>query len=38
VWNQLEAETFAEFSMEERILLRRFLLQMRDNLARAAGR
>ena len=38
VWNQLEAETFAGFTTQEEILLRRFLQQMRDNLARVTGR
>ena len=38
MWNRLEAEIFAGFTMEERILLRRFLQQMRDNLARVTGR
>jgi DNA-binding MarR family transcriptional regulator len=32
VWHTLEDETFVGFSLEERVLLRRFLLQMRDNL------
>jgi DNA-binding MarR family transcriptional regulator len=38
MWNQLEAETFAGFTSQEEILLRRFLQQMRDNLARVTGR
>jgi DNA-binding MarR family transcriptional regulator len=33
----LEAETFAGFTLEEGVLLRRFLLQMRDNLIDATG-
>jgi DNA-binding MarR family transcriptional regulator len=37
VWSIMEAETFADFNLEERVLLRRFLLQMRENLARATG-
>ena len=37
VWRTLEDETFAEFTFEERILLRRFFLQMRENLARAGA-
>ena len=37
VWSVMEAETFADFTLEERVLLRRFLLQMRENLARATG-
>jgi DNA-binding MarR family transcriptional regulator len=32
VWRTLEEETFVGFSLEERVLLRRFFLQMRDNL------
>jgi len=34
VWRTLEDETFVGFSLEERVLLRRFFLQMRDNLIR----
>ncbi len=37
VWHTLEAETFAEFSAEERVLLCRWLQQMRANLKRAVG-
>jgi DNA-binding MarR family transcriptional regulator len=37
VWRALEDETFIGFSLEERVLLRRFLLQMRDNLIRVTG-
>jgi hypothetical protein len=33
----MEAETFANFTLEERVLLRRFLLQMRENLLHAMG-
>jgi DNA-binding MarR family transcriptional regulator len=36
VWRTLEAEVFADFALEERVLLRRFFLQMRDNLKRAS--
>ena len=32
VWRTLLKETFVGFSPEERVLLRRFFLQMRDNL------
>ena len=32
VWRTLEDETFAGFTLEERVLLRRFFLQMRENL------
>ena len=32
-WGQLESEAFAGFSLEERILLRRLLLQVYQNLA-----
>jgi MarR family transcriptional regulator, organic hydroperoxide resistance regulator len=35
VWNRMEVENFAGFSDEERVTLRRFLLQIRDNLTRA---
>ena len=34
VWHTLEKEAFAEFSEEERTLLRQFLLQIRANLLR----
>ena len=34
VWRTLEDETFADFTLAERVLLRRFFLQMRENLAR----
>ena len=34
VWRTLEDETFAGFTLEEHVLLRRFLLQMRENLLR----
>jgi DNA-binding MarR family transcriptional regulator len=37
-WRRLEEETFANFTLEERLLLRRFLLQMRENLMRATKR
>jgi DNA-binding MarR family transcriptional regulator len=37
VWRTLEAETFAGFTLEERVLLRRFFLQMRENLTRAGA-
>jgi hypothetical protein len=33
----MQAETFANFTPEERALLRRFLLQMRENLLHATG-
>lgn len=32
VWQELEAETFSGFTAEEKILLRRFLAQIRNNL------
>jgi DNA-binding MarR family transcriptional regulator len=32
VWRTLEDETFDGFTMEERVLLRRFFLQVRENL------
>lgn len=35
VWEELEARTTANFSAEERILLRRLLLQVQDNLVSA---
>jgi DNA-binding MarR family transcriptional regulator len=34
VWRTLESETFEGFTMEERVLLRRFFLQVRENLIR----
>jgi len=37
VWQTLEAETFADFTLEERVLLRRFFLQIRGNLLRTTG-
>ncbi len=36
VWRTLEAEAFAGFTMEERVLLRRFFLQIRENLMRVS--
>jgi DNA-binding MarR family transcriptional regulator len=33
-WRKLEEEIFAGFTLEERVLLRRFFLQMRENLMR----
>ena len=37
VWQTMEKETFDGFTLEERVLLRRFLLQIRESLMRAAG-
>jgi DNA-binding MarR family transcriptional regulator len=37
-WSRLEEETFSDFTLEERVLLRRFFLQMRENLMRVTGR
>jgi DNA-binding MarR family transcriptional regulator len=37
VWQTMEQEAFDGFTREERALLRRFLLQMRENLMRATG-
>ncbi|MGC9396364.1 MAG: MarR family winged helix-turn-helix transcriptional regulator [Anaerolineae bacterium] len=37
VWRQLEDDTFAGFTLEEQVLLRRFFLQMRENLLRVGG-
>jgi len=37
VFRALEEEGFAGFTLEERVLLRRFLLQIRENLANAIG-
>lgn len=36
-WHETEEETFGGFTLEERVLLRRFFLQIRDNLLRASG-
>ena len=36
VWATLEKETFGGFSLEERVLLRQFFLQMRENLRAVA--
>ena len=33
----MEAETFANLTEDERVVLRRFLLQIRDNLQQAMG-
>ena len=33
-WRKLEEEIFADFTLEERLLLRRLFLQMRENLVR----
>jgi DNA-binding MarR family transcriptional regulator len=38
VWQTMEQETFAGFTQEECILLRRFLLQMRENLNNGLGK
>jgi len=37
IWKTIDAETFAGFSSEERILLRRFLLQISHNLLKVTG-
>ena len=37
IWETTEVETFAGFTIEEHALLRRFLIQLRDNLRRAIG-
>ena len=37
VWRQLEDETFDGFTLEEQVLLRRFFLQMRENLFSVGG-
>ena len=37
VWHQLEEEAFAGFTLKERALLRRFFLQIRENLKRVTG-
>jgi MarR family transcriptional regulator, organic hydroperoxide resistance regulator len=37
VFRQIEAETFGNFTNEEQELLRRFLLQIRENLVAATG-
>ena len=37
VWRQLEEEAFAGFTLEERVLLRRFFLHIRENLNRVTG-
>ncbi|HEY3290581.1 MAG TPA: MarR family transcriptional regulator [Anaerolineae bacterium] len=36
-FNTSEADTFADFDMEDRVLLRRFLMQIRSNLIRLVG-
>lgn len=37
VWRQLEEEAFAGFTLEEQVLLRRFFLQVRENLKHVTG-
>ncbi len=37
VWQTMEQETFDGFTPEERVVLRRFLLHIRENLVRATG-
>ena len=37
VWRTLEKEAFAGFTLEERVLLRRFFLQIRENLMLVTG-
>ena len=37
VWHAMERETFAGFTPDERTVLRRFLLQVRENLTRVIG-
>jgi len=37
VWRAIESETFEGFTLEERVLLRRFLMQIRDNLTSVTG-
>jgi DNA-binding MarR family transcriptional regulator len=37
-WHRLEEETFADFTLQERVLLRRFFVQMRENLIRVTRR
>lgn len=35
VWNQMEVEGFAGFNAEERVVLRSYLMRIRENLAQA---
>ena len=37
VWRQLEEEAFAGFTLEERVLIRRFFQDIRENLHRVTG-
>jgi DNA-binding MarR family transcriptional regulator len=37
IWQKMEAETFAGFTPEEGVLLRQFLLRLRQNLLLASG-
>jgi DNA-binding MarR family transcriptional regulator len=37
VWRRLEEEAFANFTLEEQALLRRFFLRIRENLMRVTG-
>lgn len=37
IWQQFDEENFAGFTLEERVLLRRFLMQIRDTLQELMG-
>jgi len=37
IWKTMEAETFEHFTAEEKVVLHRFLLQIRQNLLHATG-
>ena len=37
VWQRLDEEAFAGFTLQERVLLKRFFLRIRDNLQRVSG-
>lgn len=37
VWKTMEAETFADLTTDEKVILRRFLLHIRDNLQLVTG-
>jgi DNA-binding MarR family transcriptional regulator len=37
VWHRLEEEAFAGFTLEERTLVRRFFVRIRENLERVSG-
>ena len=37
IWKKMEQDAFSTFAMDERTMLRLFLIQIRDNLSAATG-